>query len=221
MPKKKNNKNIAVTPVFRMFCEGAKTEPLYIKGYINHFHSAKRNIILVEDTNKNTPVQLVDIAIDSKKQGQDNDVIWVVFDREAVTKYSHQLHHNARQKAEKNGINIAFSNVCFELWLLLHFRFSSACYNSCDDLLKRSELKCDLKNLGINDYEKGSPIIFDKIKHLVCTAISNSERLKVQALQTAEHKKSLPHHLNPYVDVHEMFQDIKNFVEKKPSVRKS
>lgn len=213
MPKKKKSNTQSIKPVFKMFCEGEKTEPLYIRGYINHFHSDKRSIIVVEDTNKNTPVQLVDVAISAKKQGSDNDIVWVVFDRESEAKYPHELHAQARAKALANGIQIAFSNVCFEFWILLHFGYTSGGYSSYDDLKKRSALVQNLQKLGISDYDKALPILFDKVKELVPDAIKYSERLKQQALKSAEHGKSAPHYLNPYVDVHEMFLDMQNFID--------
>ena len=220
MPRKKENKNLSVKPVFKIFCEGEKTEPLYIKGYINYFHSEARNIILVENTPKNTPTQLVDVAIESQKQGSSKDVIWVVFDRESELKYSHDLHARVRKKARDNGIEIGFSNVCFEFWILLHFGYSSGSYSSCDDLIKRSSLVKNLQKLGIKEYSKGLPILFDKVRHLIPVAIRNAECLKDQVLETSENGKSAPHYLNPYVDVHEMFQDMKNFIDGKSSIRK-
>lgn len=219
MPKKKKANAQSVKPVFKMFCEGEKTEPLYIKGYINHFHSNKRSIIVLENTNKNTPVQLVDVAIEAKKQGNENDIIWVVFDRESEGKYTHALHAKARAKALANGIQIAFSNVCFEFWILLHFGYTTGSYSSYEDLKNRSALSKNLLSIGINSYDKALPILFDKLKDLVPDAIENSERLKVQALKTADRGKTAPHYLNPYVDVHEMFLDMKNFIDGKPSVR--
>ena len=221
MPKQKRNRNIEVASVFKVFCEGEKTEPLYINGYINYFHSNNRKIILVEDTKYNTPVQLVDVAIEAKNKGIEGDIVWVVFDRESTAKYPHELHLSARNKANANGIEIAFSNVCFEYWLLLHFSYSAAPYSSCDDLLNRSNLKSELKRLGINHYDKGLPLIFDKLKELYLNAVTNASRLKTQALSAAENDRELPHYLNPYVDVHELFQDMQNFIDKTPSVRLS
>jgi len=219
MPKKKKNRNLPVNPVFKIFCEGEKTEPLYIKGYINHFHSDKRNLILVEDTNKNTPVQLVDIAVKAKNEGNEKDVFWVVFDRESESKYSNKLHSKARKKAKDNNIELALSNVCFEYWILLHFVYTTGPYRSCDDLIKNSNLRKFIKELGIQDYDKGLPLLFDKLKEKIPYAIQNAEKLKKQALDSSQPGKSAPHFLNPYVDVHEMFQDIKNFIDKKPSLR--
>jgi len=219
VPKKKKSNSQSVKPVFKMFCEGEKTEPLYIRGYINHFHSDKRSIIVVENTNKNTPVQLVEVAITAKKQGSGDDVVWVVFDRESEAKYSHELHAQARAKALANGIQIAFSNVCFEFWILLHFGYTSGCYSSYDDLKKKSALISKLKEVGIQNYDKASPMLFDKVKELIPDAIKNSERLKDQVIKASDIGKAAPHHLNPYVDVHEMFLDMKNFIEGKKSVR--
>ena len=45
MPKNKKTIKKKVDPVFHIFCEGEKTEPLYINGYISHYHSDKRNIV--------------------------------------------------------------------------------------------------------------------------------------------------------------------------------
>jgi hypothetical protein len=220
MPKKKRTKATRVVlPVFRIFCEGEKTEPLYIKGYINHFHSEKRNILVVEKTNKNTPVQLVEVAIEAKKSGNTNDIVWVVFDREAVSKYSHELHAQARQKADANGIEIAFSNVCFEYWILLHFNFTAASYSSCANLLKESNLKSDIKTIEINDYDKGLVILFDKLKEKVPTAIKNAKKLKNQVIKSATSGNLTPHKINPYIDVHELFIDMGNFINGEASIR--
>lgn len=221
MPKKKTKKKKPVSPVFRIFCEGEKTELFYIRGYIDHFHPEKRNVIVVEDSNKNTPVQLVDKAVYEKKQGgHKDDVIWVVFDRESEIEYSNELHAKARKKADDNGIEIAFTNVCFEYWLLLHLVYTTASYSSCDDLLKNSPLKDKLKKIGIDSYDKGYASLFDKLKDNIPQAFENAKKLREHVIGGADTAKAAPHHLNPYVDTDEMFLDIKNFIDKKDSVRK-
>lgn len=96
MPKaKKSKNNKPVKPAFHIYCEGEKTEPYYIKGFIEHFYSSYRNILIIENTNKNTPVQLVEEAINAKKIGAPNDIYWVVFDRESTSKYSLKYHNDA------------------------------------------------------------------------------------------------------------------------------
>ena len=63
MPKKKVRRNKKVEPLFHIFCEGKNTEPDYINGFKEYYYSDKRRVIIVEDAKKNTPVQLVEEAI--------------------------------------------------------------------------------------------------------------------------------------------------------------
>ena len=219
MPKPKK-KDIKVAPVFHIFCEGEKTEPLYINGYINHYHSDKRNIVVVEDTKKNTPIQLVEVAIEHKSKNPDEDVYWVVFDRESVAKYPHDLHLQAQSKAKSNGIEIAISNVCFEFWLLLHLKYTTASYSNYDDLIKNSNLKTLLTAKGLKkEYDKADVYIFDILKDDIAEAIKNTEKVNNNTLKTVSAGNNSPCFLNPYTDIHELFIDIKNFIDEKISIR--
>lgn len=222
MPKKKPSNKKALIPAFHIFCEGEKTEPYYIRGYIAHFHSDKKNILLVEDTKKNTPVQLVEAAIEHQKTTTKNDIYWVIFDRESIAKYPHELHLKARNLANKNNVEIGFSNVCFEFWLLLHLEYSTASYDSCTDLLSQSNLKALLKEKGIHNYDKGFAYMFDTLKNNdgVKTAIKNADKVIKSVTATAEKGKEQPHYLNPYTDVHHLFLDMENFINNEPSIRK-
>ena len=221
MPKKKNNKKIKVDSVFHIFCEGEKTEPLYINGYINHYHSVERKVVVVEDTNKNTPVQLVDVAIKHKEKSPSGDIYWVVFDRESIHKYPHSLHLQAQSKAKSNGIEIAISNVCFEFWLLLHLKYTTAPYSNYDDLITRSDLRKELTAKGLkNEYDKADIHIFDTLKDSIAIAIENAEKVNTAALSVASVGKESPCYLNAYTDVYELFIDMKIFIDKKKSIRK-
>lgn len=217
MPKpKKDVGSTQVNRTMRIFCEGEKTEPYYINGYIDHFHSGCRTLktIIVEDCKKNTPVQIVEAAVTHKKSGVAGDDYWVVYDREAETKYSSDLHQQAAKLAKDNGIKIGFSNVCFELWILLHLTRTSGAFTSCDNLLKCSELKAELKKLGINDYEKGLPTLFDKLKDKIKGnngAVARAKVLKNNAINSAAKGKESPCFLNPYTDVHELFNAMEEF----------
>ena len=59
MPKpKKSGKKTKVAPVFKIFCEGDKTERYYVQKYIDRYHSAHRGVLLVPKARTNTPVSL-------------------------------------------------------------------------------------------------------------------------------------------------------------------
>lgn len=211
MPKPKNHKKKSVKPTLRVFCEGEKTEPLYINAFIDSLPSSIFGKPIVEKTNKNTPVQLVEAAIKHKEINETNDIYWVVYDRESEQKYPHSLHLEARQKAKSHDINIAFSNVCFEYWLLLHFNYTTASYNSCDDLLKNSDLKELLRTVGIAKYDKGMAVVFDKLRYKVSDAENHAKQLRKDITSSAGVDKKHVHQLNPYVDIDKLLKSIRDF----------
>lgn len=197
-----------------IYCEGEKTEPNYIEGYIRKINDrALRDVVKVQPTKKNTPAQLVNEAIEHKKTGSAlaDDVFWVVYDRESVAKYSDGLHDKAFKKAKDNGVNIALSNVCFELWLLLHFKDSSAPYTCFDDLARRSTFRQDFKKACGKSYDKNNVDVFSVLSDFVGDARVRAERINLQALSEADGARNKPHHLNPYTDMPKLLDAIDGF----------
>lgn len=217
MPKPKGARNRQLKPVLHIFCEGAKTERNYFNGYLDKFHPTNRRlkVIKVEKTKKNTPVQLVEEALDRKKEKDipDIDVFWVVYDREATTKYPNKLHQQAFDKASSQSINIALTNVCFEVWILLHFIDVTASYTSCANLLRNSPLKAKLKENSILRYEKADRKVFDVISNDIPCARRRAERMNELTIQASDQDRTRPYLLNPYTDVHKLLDAIDDFVE--------
>lgn len=215
MPKKRISRNKRLLPVLHVFCEGEKTEPNYIKGYLNKFHSCNRRlkIVIIENTNKSTPVQLVDDAYKIKKDSKTpkNDVFWVVYDREGKHNYKDSLHQQAFERARSHKINIAISSVCFEIWLLLHLVESNASYSSCDDLLKNSPLQNELQKLGLAKYEKGCQDIFERISGNIDDARSRAIRMNTATLNSSNADPTRPYLHNPYTDMHLLLDEIDRF----------
>ena len=107
---------------FVIFCEGALTEPLYLKAFASL--QEVRNVATLDIRGMGCdPRRLVEEAKDAKRserrQTTGASEYWCVFDVEAPT--PHDRLHEAVQMARDNGINVAISNPCFELWLILHF----------------------------------------------------------------------------------------------------
>lgn len=204
MPRKKNRPELKLKPRLHIFCEGEKTEPNYLKGYIDQIFPGIR-LIVVEKTKKNTPVQLVKEAIEAKENNPPGDIFWVAYDRESTIKYKHALHAEARQKAATN-IHIALSNVCFEVWLLLHFQNSSAPYTSCTELLKKSKLKTYIKH-----YDKANNRTYSHGE--IAFARKNAERMNTQTKRGANSLKHC-HQWNPYTDFYKLLDAIDAFGKK-------
>lgn len=214
MPKPRPRSDRKPRKKLYIYCEGEKTEPNYIEGYIrSKKDGALRDVVKVQPTRKNTPAQLVDVAIEHKKSGPAlvGDVFWVVYDRESVAKYSDELHDRAHKKAKDNDVNIALSNICFEMWLLLHLKNSSAPYSSFDDLIHRSPLKAEFKRLCGKDYEKANIDVFNVLSGNVALARERAVKINQLAMGAAVGGRDKPHHLNPYTDMPKLLNAIDEF----------
>jgi hypothetical protein len=109
-------------------CEGKNTEPEYFEALASLPEVATIEIVPLPGSGD--PSNIVRVA-DRIRRGQDrlnsfekNDEVWAVFDRD-----EHPHFDAAKQACQGKKIGLAFSNPCFELWLLLHF----TCHNSPDD----------------------------------------------------------------------------------------
>lgn len=202
MPKKLDRHVELLRPVLHIFCEGSKTEPWYYKQYINRFCRVPSRI-QIEPTKENTPVRLVKEALKRKKE-HPNDLFWVVFDRESEAECPESLHQQARQLAEANGISIALSNVCFEVWLLLHRRQTCPMCQSCGDLLSRKEFK-----ESFPDYKKSEEIVFTPQQ--IGDARKRAVALNRQTMAVADPSWTVPSKWNPYTDAHKVLDAIDAF----------
>jgi hypothetical protein len=105
-------------------CEGIVTEPRYFKG-VQH---TERSLIDLRIESGGTPKTLVERAAGLKREAdgkakklkddnQKYEEVWCVFDID-----EHPLIPEYKDQARANGIGLAISNPCFELWALLHFQ---------------------------------------------------------------------------------------------------
>lgn len=111
-------------------CEDEKTEPEYFRRYQYLFSKIlpKETIYLRSVGSGRSSLGVVKYANEQKailrqESGKDVDQIWVVFDKDDLdkTKGNRKNFEEAFNEANDSNIKIAYSNECFELWLLLHF----------------------------------------------------------------------------------------------------
>ncbi len=109
-----------------MFVEGKRTEEQYLTIFRREYRDVKVEI----DKTRGVPMTLVRSAIDAKKRGETeekrgrgaaHDDVWCVFDRD-----EHPDVDEAIRLAGEQGIRVAFSNPCLELWFVLHFEDQTA-----------------------------------------------------------------------------------------------
>lgn len=110
---------------FLIYCEGENTEPHYFRALLAlHDHAVLLDIVPV-------PGDLIKLAREAGERGrregvgrrrrlnsfEEADQVWAVFDRD-----EHPGFDETIRICESNGVSVARSNPCFELWRILHER---------------------------------------------------------------------------------------------------
>lgn len=106
-----------------IFCEGERTEPDYLRAFKSRFPQCLFDVISIGAAG--VPKTLLEKARDKKKQIEkditrgrgfaENDEVWIAFDKD-----EHPEVQATINGASIAGVGVAFSNPCFELWLILH-----------------------------------------------------------------------------------------------------
>ncbi|MGA2602197.1 MAG: RloB family protein [Bryobacteraceae bacterium] len=156
-------------PRFLIVCEGTQTEPEYFL----ETRIRERSVIDLQVSPGGVPKTLVEravamkreAALEAKRKKDENlkyDQVWCVFDID-----EHPFVPEAKQQARDNGIEVAISNPCFELWALLHFRDQRA-------HIERGALHHECKQY-MPGYEKRLPV--SEIYHLLEDALRRATDL--------------------------------------------
>lgn len=109
-----------------IYCEGECTEDAYFRGLRSDLRGLPVQVEI--GPRHGVPTELVRAAVKHMERAPRSredrftpyDEVWCVMDVEAPV--AHPDLDRALHTARNEGLNIALSNPCFELWLLLHFQ---------------------------------------------------------------------------------------------------
>lgn len=136
-----------------VFCGGARTEPAYFDGLLRT-RTAPAAQVHVRYKGV-APHQLVSTAAEfAERQRGSFDEVWCVVD---VDEFDIAA---AVAEARRHKVNLAVSNPCFELWLLLHHtdcRSHCAGYEDVVKRLKKYVPAYDKTRLRFADHAEGVP----------------------------------------------------------------
>lgn len=194
-----------VKRIFRIFTEGKETEPRYIRGYVEEYlkqHNCFDKVLFAFKPKNHDPRSLLENAKEAKVSEADN--VWIVFDRDGHDKIPETF-----AGAEEHGIEIAFSSISFETWILMHFEYTTAAYTTCDDLI--SDLRHFKKH--IPDYKKAMPELFAVATANVglAKAIKHAERLCKEVPGGCAEGTPM-YEMNPYTDFYRLLDAIDDFL---------
>jgi hypothetical protein len=167
-----------VLPKILIIADDEKSIILYLKGF-----NKENRVRNLEFSKEGGGLDQLSLAEKAKDKITDYDCIFCIFDQDASHKSdSHYKKYVAALSLLEACDNIeAITSIpCYEIWLLLHFKFTDKpCGNTenksiCDKVI--SELKkCD----GMQDYDKADKNIYQKTGRLYLdNAIRHAELLE-------------------------------------------
>lgn len=178
-----------------ILCEGEKTEVFYFKGFKrDEYFRRKFSAVSIEVYHPadHSPLGLVKEAIQQKntavREKNPFDQIWVVFDKDG-----HSNIPDAFSLANTKKISIAFSNICFEYWILLHYEKTTKAFESCDKIIEY------IKKQHHGNYAKTMDV-FEKMKPAMPTAIENNKAV-LRICQAELDRGEKPYQLGAYTNV--------------------
>lgn len=176
-------------------CEGEKTEPGYFKTLKDLLEVKFRDLVDLKKVNlkelieidgsgKNTK-SLVRHTLRLKAQASiPFGHVWCVFDKDSFT---NEQFNSAIINAEKEDIEVAWSNEAIELWFLLHFEYISTGITRYQYIDKLNYIS---KSIGLGKYEKNMDGIYNILKEYGSQdfAIGNAKRLLKDGFNYADMK---------------------------------
>lgn len=175
-----------------------QTECLYfseIERLQNNYH------FIFHKTNDTDPLKIINnTAKDAKKQGlnfKHGDIAAAAFDMDLDNVKINEYKKIIELAKDKN-IDIFSSNPCFELWYLLHFRYSTKPYNSCKEVI--DELKKYMP-----DYRKNR-CDFNILEPHTHEAIKNAKQLQTSMVLNSYNKNSIVN--NPNTDIYKIVEIV-------------
>lgn len=157
-------------------CEGEKTEPNYLNEIKNDLKIS--TVTIYKNTKGLKPDEVLSTAKKEYKRANEGyDRIYCVFDEDEHSTYKDTIHRiKQKPKNIKCKIYAINSAPCFEIWLLLHFEYTTKQYHTprcsiCDGVIKELEKY-------IPEYSKNYINLYLEIKDKTKFAIDNAKKLR-------------------------------------------
>lgn len=168
--KKRNSESRKQKPIILIVTEGDNvTESQYFKSFQRQNSKCNIRIIIAKHvTDPDGMVKAIkqkwkELELDARK----GDKAYVVLDLDCDDDKANIIRKLGNKTKE---VQFVVSNPCFEVWFLLHFRYSTKPYYSSDAVIK------DLKTY-IPEYEKNMDLSY-KIADNTIKALENAEKLR-------------------------------------------
>ena len=199
-------KTFSPTTVF-ISCEGSKSERYYFEAIHEAIQDAEQFELRVypNDTDeqpKSDPLGLIQVAR-RHNNAQQYDELWAVYDKDGYTKHAEAVK-SAQAEPHQKLVNIAFSSIAFEHWLLLHFERNLEPFPKSRDVIEHLKQHLPAYHKG-TEYAKY--FLYEETQELLPTALKNAAWVRYQQRQALEQGTPI-YNLNPYTDIDRLVQRL-------------
>jgi hypothetical protein len=218
-------------PTYLIVCEGTKTEPNYfnaIRERIRRLYYSelkkraagkkpcvigrKRERIELEiwGAGRNT-MSLVKYAMERMRRAENPYYqVWVIFDKDD---FSAEQFNEAIETAIGNGLYVAWSNQCFELWLLLHFEdFDRPCDR--EEYFTRLNAIFARHRLANGHYSKADPHLYRYMQTVGCEEEAIQRARKLLKDRRYRDKSTTPADMVPATTVHLLVEELNRYMQR-------
>jgi hypothetical protein len=179
-------------------CEGTKTEPNYLGGLRAAYLLSSTNIIILH-SGATDPRSIAEFTL-AEMGREPYDRAYCVFDRNGHQTYDEALRLIAVSSEGRSGKLVAITSwPCFEVWLLLHFTFTSAPFTSSASRSAGDKVLAELMK-HMAKYQKGQKGVFEALLPRLSTAISHAKSLEKHNEKTQS--------ANPHTKMHELVEHL-------------
>ena len=211
MTKQRNRKLRQLKQSIYIVCEGTNTERIYFEEIAQQKDVFDKYAITVypsEEEQKKSKTGGLTIYTDAvnlvklaQKEIDNYDEVWAVFDKNGYTKHQ-EVFSTANKRTKK--VNIAFSSIAFEHWILLHYEKNQTGF------LKSQEISDYLNSQGyfLNYSKKANISVYLKIQDQTQTAIENAAWLRREMAKNLAACGDKIYELNPYVTVDKLVMKL-------------
>lgn len=173
-------------------CEGEKTEPNYFKAIRTDYRLSSANIEVTpaQGTDPMTIVTFAEVRL------KDYEQVFCVFDRDGHSAFARAVERIRTSEAGRAGRWHAITSTpCFEVWVLLHFKYTTASFVAAGARSACDNVAADVRR-HLLSFTKGDPSVYQQTKDRIDNAIANAKKLATHNADTGS--------TNPATLVHEL-----------------
>lgn len=189
--------------VVLIVCEGEKTEPYYFEALRSILRLSNTNIRICGKECGSAPISIVNYALQEFRASKGiYNRLFCVFDKDKHDSFSEAKDKVSSTKLTNGAtIDAIISIPCFEIWVLLHFIYTTRSFSTA---IHDSNCALIIKQLRehIPDYDKGKTNIYQIIADKTDIAIQRAKQLETF------HKTSGTD--NPSTQIHELVEYLKS-----------